>query len=309
MSLWLTTKRIARYGLIGLIRNGFVSLSAILIMTITLFVLAGLLISSAALRSVLTDLTNKVDVTVYFVTTASPDDIARVQKSVQALPEVASATYVSREEALTQFKQRHQNDQLTMRALSELGDNPLEASLQIRAKDTSQYETIASYVSAQQGNGGSAANIIDKVNFSQNKTAIDRLTNIIETSRRLGIGVALMFGLASVLIAFNTIRLAIYTARDEISVMNLVGASRSYVSGPFMIAGVLYGVISGLIVLALLYPITLYLGPSSERFFGAFNVFGYYIASFPLFFLIVMGSGILLGALSSFLAVRRYLNA
>jgi cell division protein FtsX len=65
MSLWLTTKRVARYGLIGFLRNGFVSLSAILIMSITLFVIAGLLIFGAAMRSVLSEITSKVDVTVY----------------------------------------------------------------------------------------------------------------------------------------------------------------------------------------------------------------------------------------------------
>ena len=106
-------------------------------------------------------------------------------------------------------------------------------------------------------------NAIDTVNFSQNKTAIDRLTGIIDTSRTLGFAVAIILGLSSLLIAFNTIRLAIYTARDEIEVINLVGASHWYVRGPFVIAGILYGVVSGLIVLVLLYPITLYLGPGS----------------------------------------------
>ena len=147
------------------------------------------------------------------------------------------------------------------------------------------------------------------MNFFQNKAAIDRLTNIIETSGRLGIAVALVLAFATILIAFNTVRLAIYTARDEIGVMNLVGASRWYVRGPFMVTGILYGLVSGLIVLLLLYPATLSLGPGSERFFGTFNVFSYFIAAFPLIFLVVMGSGVGLGALSSYLAVRRYLRA
>ena len=114
--------------------------------------------------------------------------------------------------------------------------------------------------------------------------------------------------LASVLIAFNTIRLAIYTARDEIGVMNLVGAAHWYVRGPFMVAGVLYGVVSGVVVLLLLYPITIWLGPGSERFLGNFNVFTYFTSSFPMIFLVVMLSGVALGALSSYLAVRRYLH-
>jgi len=301
-------KRVARYGLIGFIRNGFVSLAAILIMSITLFVLATLLISGAALSSVLSQLTNNVDVTVYFTTTATEDQMAQLQKSVQALPEVASVTFESSDQALAAFQARHANDQLTMQALQELGDNPLGASLEIRAKETSQYGTIAQYLNSQQSSGTDVGNAIDTVNFAQNKTAIDRLTGIINTSRTLGFAIAIVLGLASLLIAFNTIRLAIYTARDEIEVMNLVGASHWYVRGPFMVAGVLYGVISALIVLVLLYPLTLWLGPGSEQFLGSFNVFSYFVTSFPVLFLVVMGSGIALGGLSSYLAVHRYLQ-
>ncbi len=309
MNTWTTIKRVARYGLIGFIRNGFVSLAAILIMTITLFVAATLLISGAALNSVLQQLTDNVDVTVYFTTAATQDQMVQLQKSLQGLPEVATVTYETREQALAAFQARHQNDQLTMQALQELGDNPLGASLEIKAKQTSQYETIAQYLESQQSSGTDVGKSIDTVNFSQNKTAIDRLTGIINTSRALGLGIALVLGLASILIAFNTVRLAIYTARDEIGVMNLVGASHWYVRGPFMVAGVLYGVISALVVLILLYPLTLWLGPGSERFFGSFNVFSYFVSSFPLLFLVVMGSGIALGALSSYLAVRRYLHS
>src|SRR3989338_3160383 len=182
MSTWVNMKRVARYGLIGFVRNVFVSLAAVLIMTITLFVVAGLLILGAALSSTLEQLTEKVDVTVYFTTAAAEEQVREVQASLEALPEVAALTYVSREEALEIFRERHKNDQLTLQALDELGENPLGASLEIRAKETSQYESIARSLEALQ-EGGEFSGAIDKVNFSQNKTAIDRLTNIIETSR------------------------------------------------------------------------------------------------------------------------------
>ncbi|MBV9159117.1 MAG: ABC transporter permease [Candidatus Kaiserbacteria bacterium] len=308
MSMWVTTKRVARYGVAGFVRNGFVSLAAVVIMTITLFVVALLLISGAALNSTLKALTDKVDVTVYFTTNATEPQIQDIQNQLKALPEVASVTYVSPDEALATFRERHKNDQLTMQALDELGTNPLGAALEIRAKETSQYESIAKYLNTQQSAATGSGAVIDKVNFYQNKTAIDRLTTIIQSSRRLGIAVALVMALASIIITFNTIRLAIYTSRDEIGVMNLVGAGHWYVRGPFMIAGVLYGAVAAIVVLLLLYPITLWLGPASERFMGTFNVFNYFTGAFPLFFLALMVSGIALGALSSYLAVRRYLH-
>ena len=308
MSLWLTAKRVARYGLIGFIRNGFISLSAVLIMTITLFIVAWLVIMSAAVHSALADLEKKVDITVYFTTTATQDQIQQVESSVKALPEVADVRFVTREQALESFQERHKNDQLTMQALSELGENPLGSSLEIRAKDPSQYESIAKYLETEQSIG-STGSVVDKINFFQNKTAIDRLTVFTDIFRKIILGAVVFFGFASILIVFNTVRLAIYTARDEIGVMNIVGASHWYVRGPFMIAGVLYGLISGLVVLIVLYPVAVWLGPGSEQFLGSFNVFTYYTNSFGLLFAIVMGSGIALGAISSYLAVRRYLRA
>ena len=309
MSNWVSAKRIARYGLIGFIRNGFVSLAAVLIMTITLFVLASVVIFGAALQSTLEQLTENVDVTVYFLADAPEKDVMDIKTSLEALPEVALVTYTTSEESFAAFRERHKNDRLTIQALDELEDNPLGASLGVRAKQTSQYESIAAFLESRQALGDSVGASIDKVNFSQNKAAIDRLTTIIQTSERVGYVVALILALSSLLIAFNTIRLAIYTARDEIGVMNLVGAGHWYVRGPFMVAGILYGVVSGLLVLLLLYPIMLWLGPGSERFLGTFNVFTYYTGSFFFLFFIIMGSGITLGALSSYLAVRRYLRS
>ena len=309
MSVWLTSKRVARYGLIGFIRNGFISLAAIVIMTITLFVVVALLVSGAALNSVLKQLTEKVDVTVYFTLNATDDQVQQLQTSLKGLKEVKAVNFVTREQALSQFQERHKTDQLTMQALEELGQNPLGASLEITAKDPTQYEAIAKYLEAQQSSGQSVGASIDKVNFFQNKAAIDRLSNIIETSKKISIAVSIILGLASILIAFNTIRLAIYTARDEIGVMNLVGASHWYVRGPFMVSGVLYGVISAFIVMILLYPATLWLGPSSQQFLGSFNVYSYFTQEFLRLFTIVLISGVALGAISSYLAVRRYLNA
>jgi cell division transport system permease protein len=273
-------------------------------MVITLFVMAGLLVSGAALQSTLGQLTQKVDVNVYFTTAATEAQVMAMKQNLERLPEVASVAYTSRDQALAEFRDRHKNEQMTIQALDQLSDNPLGASLAVRAKETSQYASIAQFLETQQGGDS----VISKVNFYQNKTAIDRLTSIIQTSRKVGIAAAIFLIVASILIAFNTIRLAIYTSRDEIGVMNLVGAGHWYVRGPFVVAGVLYGVISGLLVLAILYPIAIWLGPPSEAFFGTFNVFDYYTGSFPFLFLTIMGLGIGVGAISSFLAVRRYLH-
>lgn len=307
MSFWVTTKRVARYGLIGFIRNGFVSLSAIVIMVLTLFVIALFLIFGAALDSTLKLLSEKVDINVYFTPTATEEQVMNIKSALETLPEVQHVSYTNRDQALAEFRERHKNEASTIQALDQLSENPLGASLSIRAKETSQYASIASFLDAQQRT--TAESGITKVNYFQNQQAIERLASFIETSRTVAIAVAVFLAGASIMIAFNTIRLTIYTARDEIGVMNLVGASRWYVRGPFMIAGILYGVIATLIVLLILYPLTAWMGPASETFFVTFNVFDYFINSFTYLFFSLMGAGILLGALSSYLAIRRYLHS
>ena len=314
MALWVNIKRVSRYGVAGFVRNGFVSLAAVLVMTLMMFVLANVILSNAAMKATLTELSNEVDVTVYFTPDASDASVQSAQTAIKALPEVASVSYLSADQALSDFKQRHASDQLTLQALDELGSNPFGAALDIRAKETSQYQGIADYLTTQQENGTDIGKAIDKVNYNQNKTAIDRLTTIISSSERNALAKMLLLAICSILIVFNTIRLAIYTSRDEIGVMNLVGAGRWYVRGPFVIAGILYGAISGIIVLLLLYPILLFypvlvgLDPTSELLFSSFNSFSYYTDHFVFFFFALMLTGVVLGALSSYLAIRRYLR-
>ncbi|MHB1086556.1 MAG: cell division protein FtsX, partial [Minisyncoccota bacterium] len=110
MPFWVNAKRVARYGVAGFVRNGFISLAAVVIMTITLFVVAFLMIAGAALSSTLSQLTDKVDVSVYFTTSATEEQVFDVRRSLEALPEVASVSYVSRDQALADFRERHAND-------------------------------------------------------------------------------------------------------------------------------------------------------------------------------------------------------
>ncbi len=287
------------------------SLASILVMTVTLFVVGTTLFAGVMLQSTIATLRDKADVTVYFTTSAPEEQILQLQKTVQALPQVQSVTYTSAEDALAAFRERHQNDQLTLQALEELGDNPLGAELDIKAKDIAQYDSIAQFLQQQQQNGGSSqSGIIDKINYfdQQHRDALNRLQEITTSAGRIGLIVILILVLVTIAISFNTLRLAIYTSREEIQVMRLVGAGQFYIRAPFMVEGVLYGLIAGVITLLLLYPMTYWLGEATQNFFGGINIFSYYLSHFLLFFAIIIGTGVLLGAVASYLAVRRYLR-
>jgi len=300
-------KRIIRAGFLSFWRNGFVSLASILNITIALFLIGSLIFFSALMSTSLEQIRNKVDIDVYFVTSASSDDILALKASLEELPEVALVVFTSRDEALAQFRERHANDFLTLQALEELDENPLRASLNIRAQETSQYESIARFIENQNEAATVENQIIDDVNYYQNKIAIDRLAKFITNAQGVGFAIVIAIALIAVINTFNTVRLAIYTSREEISVMRLVGANNKYIRGPFIIEGFFCGIVSAFFVLILFYPLTFWLGGMTERFFGGMNIFTYYLQNFGQVSLIILSSGILLGVVSSYFAVRRYI--
>ncbi len=290
------------------IRGGAVSAATLLIMTVTLAIISSLVFLSALLSYTLNMIENKVDVSVYFVTTASEQQIFAVRDQLEKLPQVTSVTYTSAADALTAFRARHANDQLTLQALDQLGGNPLDASLEVRATDPSEYQSIVNFLEASPALSSGGTSIIDRINYAQNKDVINRLSLAIQATREIGFAIILLFALASILIAFATIRLAIYTTKDEIAVMRLVGASNAYIQGPFIVAGVITGALAAALVLILLWPATWYAGMKTAGWFGGFDLASYYLSHFALFFLIHMLSGITLGGVASVLAIRRYLK-
>lgn len=301
------TKRIIRSGYRNFMRSGFTSIASILIMMITLFVITSMIFVQTTLHTALNDIKEKVDITVYFVPGADADEIKTVETALTKLPEVKSVAYVSQEEALTTFKERHSNDYLTLQALDELGDNPLGASLNVKAKDPSQYESISKYFENDSAISKGSLTIIDKIDYHQNKVVIDRLTSIITGAQKLGFVVSLIFILISIVITFSTIRLIIYMARDEIQVMRLVGAGSKYIRGPFIVSGMLVGISASILTILLFLPISIWLGNQMTDFIGI-NLFSYYKSNFFQLFVIMLSSGILLGSISSTFAVARYLR-
>ncbi|PIP73136.1 MAG: hypothetical protein COW88_02915 [Candidatus Lloydbacteria bacterium CG22_combo_CG10-13_8_21_14_all_47_15] len=306
--MWTDFKRIVRTGFVHFIRNGIVSIAPILIMTVTLFVVGSLIFMNALLDTTLEQIQNRVDVNIYFNSAADDGDVLAIKNSLDALAEVASVEYVSREQARDDFRERHKDDYLALQALEELDENPFPAALNVRAKETSQYESIARFLESRNALSTGGEIIIDKINYYQNKTVIDRLTKVISGAEKLGFAVTAVMALISVVIVFNTILLTIYVSREEISVMNLVGATPRYIRGPFIVEGMLYGIIASIIVMIFFYPATNWLGAITEEFFGGANIFDYYIGNFGRILGIITGSGILLGTLSSVLAVAKYLH-
>ncbi|MBP9852211.1 MAG: permease-like cell division protein FtsX [Candidatus Pacebacteria bacterium] len=304
---WVDVKRIMRSGVVSFRRNGIVSVAAVLITTITLSVIAGLIFLQAILNFSLAEIRDKVDVTIYFTSTAAEATILDLKGSLEKLPEVAGVEYVSEEQALALFKERHQNDYITLQALEEIGDNPLGASLNVKAIETSQYESVVKFLEGDSAAVKTASASIDKINYYQNKAVIDRLSILANGAERLGYIISFVMVAISIMITFTTIRLAIFIAREEIGIMKLVGAGTRYIRGPFMMEGIIYGLVASVITMVIYYPFTYWLGNHLSDFFGM-NLYDYFTSNFFQIFAIVLASGIIIGVISSWIAISRYLR-
>src|SRR3989344_1700731 len=212
-------KRIIKGGFVNFTRGGLISFAAVVVVTITLSVITFIILLQAVLVSSLDAIKDKVDVTIYMNVGAPENKILAFQNSLEKLPEVVSVSYTSAEEVLRQFRDRHADDYSTIASLDEIGVNPFGATLNIKTKEISQYESIANFLKSDNALALDSAQIINHPSY--NKLVIDRLSNIISGAQKLGFLVTLVLIIISIIITFNTIRLTIFIAKEEIGVMRL----------------------------------------------------------------------------------------
>lgn len=298
-----TLLRVIKYGAQSFWRYGSLSAATIVVMVMALLLMQGLILFDVITNTAANSLRDKIDIAVYFKLESSEDAILQIQQALEGLGEVKSADYVSRDRALEIFKENHKDDPTITQALAELEDNPLRASLNIKANDPRDYPAIAAYLE-----NDAFAPVIEKVTFTQNRTVIDRLNKIIDTLNRVGLTLTIFIAFTACLVAFNTIRLAIYSNREEIGIMRLVGASNLFIKGPYIVNGIIYGAVGALIAIILGAPIVNFITPYFSAVIPEMNLASYFYQNLGSLFMYLAGIGILLGVVSSWVAMRRYLK-
>ena len=296
-------KRIIKWGLKNFVRNGWLSTATVSIMVLTLLVITVLIMVNVIANAVLETLENKIDISVYFKLRTPEEEILKAKSQLEKLTEVEGIEYISQDQALIRFKEKHKDNPVLLQSLEELDANPLEASLNIKAKETSQYASINQFLESVH-----YKDMIDKVNYLQNKGVIEKLSKIIVDVKTLGLALSLILAIIVFLVTFNAIRLAIYSSREEINVMKLVGASNWFIRGPFILEGLLYGIIATIITIIILYPIFYFASPKISSFLPIGDIFVYFKANVFALALLLLGIGVVLGVSSSFIAVRKYLR-
>lgn len=301
--MFVTLARIIKYGWQGFLRNGWLTVSTVSIMFLACLVFEGLILFNVVAKTAIASLQDKIDISVYFQSNAPEDAILNIKNSLEGLSEVKSVEYVSQDQALADFKAKHANEPTVTQTLSELGTNPLLASLNIKAKDPSQYQAIADYLSSP-----NLQNLVEKVTYSQNQLVINRLTNLVNLLKNGGFVLTLFLAFLAVAVTFNTIRLAIFSNSEQIGIMRLVGASNTFIRGPYIVEVILYGLIAGLVSFLIFIPFINFVSPYVNNFIQTMNLHDYFTKNFWNLILYQFLFGIGLGIISSVFAIRRYLR-
>jgi len=297
--------RTMKFAVQGFFRNIWLSLVTIIILVLTLFsvtLAAGInVVADKAIASV----QSKVDVSIYFKPSVKEQDILNVRYRLENLPTVEAVSYTSQDEALEKFKAKHEDNTVILDSLKQLEENPLGATLIIKAKSIDDYPTIMAVL-----DNPDYSSLIQDKNFADNQTVIQHLSDLSNKVKRIGIIISGIFVVITVLIMFNTIRITIYTHREEIGIMKLVGASNWFVRAPFLVEMLLYALFAVIISLALLYPFLGVIGPQLNSFFAGYDLdlVTYFASNFWRIVGLQFGFVLILTAFSSSIAIGKYLR-
>lgn len=300
--------RIIKSGLQNFVRNTTLAIAAIAVMVITLSIVLFSLVANATFGNTIKQITDKITISVYLKDSVTPAQKDKLLNDIKQIPNVNNVNYLSKDQALDAYKQQNKGNIDLLLAISQT-DNPLPATIQIKPRDPNKIQDIQNYLDKPEN----LALQSDKTSYSgDRKTALDKITKAAKFLKEGGLIGVLIFATVSMLIIFNTIRMAIFNRRDELSIMRLLGASNWFIRGPFVVETMIYGVVSAAISIFLTN--TLFVVAASA--FNAnslglldINFANHYFGShFWLFFASLMGLGILIGAVSSIIATRRYLK-
>ena len=299
----LTFKRIIKLGWEKFVRDKSSSGAMILVTMVLILTLTFLFFLGGISRFLVQNIQNSVDVSAYFKDDALEQDILNIQTELLSMPEVKSADYVSKDDALKQFTNLHKNDQEILDSLQALGTNPFLASLHIKVKDPGKYQKIAEFLGQ-----ASFEEVIQKVDYNDRAPIIEKVGKLTFAIQKGFLGLSIVLALIALLVAFNTVRLTIYSSKEEIEIMRLVGAANSFIEGPFLVQGIVVGLISAATIFVLLLLLVLVFSPKLGLFLSGFSLSHYLFSNLWIIIVLQLGTGVLLGVFSSMIAIRKYLK-
>lgn len=305
----ITLGRIIRGGFINFFRNAWLSIAAMAVMVVTLSIVLFSFIANATFSHTIQEIRDRIDVSVYLVDDITDEERDNLSRDINSMDNVRSVEYISKEEALKSFIDANsENVDLQLAILQ--ADNKIPASLRVKLHNPDNIDELRSFLEQPEIRVLQS----DETSYSgDRKEAIDKITKATTFIRQAGIVGVAIFAAISVLIIFNTIQMSIFNRRDELSIMRLLGASHSYIRGPFLVESGLIGIFAALISVALCKGIfAIASGTLDASTFGLLDI-SYSGDYFSRHFWSILGAqlaiGIFIGVASSYVATYKYLRS
>ncbi|HSW80219.1 MAG TPA: permease-like cell division protein FtsX [Candidatus Saccharimonadales bacterium] len=306
----ITFWRVVHTGIINFGRNIWLAIAAMAVMTVTLTIILFSVVTSATFNHTITQLANKINISIYLNDNVTDQQRKELMYELRQLSQVKNVNYVSKDQALAVYRTENAGNKRLLTAIDETG-NPLPASIQVSPHDPAKIDQIKKVLNEQ-----STQDLEDPqagTSYSGSKReAIDKIAHATDILKRAGVIAVFVFAFVSMLIIFNTIQMAIFNRRDELTIMRLLGASTWYIRGPFVVESVVYGVLSAVISIAfvdILFVVsssTLQASSLGLLDIGYANT--YFHDNFIWLLTLQLAVGIVIGAVSSIIATRRYLK-
>jgi cell division transport system permease protein len=298
----LSFLRIIKFSLQDVARNIWLSIVTITILLLALLSINTMLTVQTVSDNAVNAVKEKIDISLYLNPDASDNDITALRNQINGMPEVKSIIYTSKQTALESFRSKYRDNPEILQALRELGNNPLSPSLAITPSNFDETTNLVNSLRQLD------SDIIESRDFSDNTAVVNKIQSITKRVSEVSLVIILIFVLTSLLVVYNSIRVAVYTHKREIEIMRLVGASNYFIYMPFLFSAFIYAVISVLLMISIFYPFLTLFQPYLEVFLAGYNVnlVTYFVNNFWPIFGAQFGVILFITLVASFFAVRKY---
>ena len=304
----ITFGRIIKYGVNSFVRNAWLSVAATAVMTITLVIIFGSVMARTVLVDTIDEIKDKVDISIYVKKDITDSDLQKIEKSIENLSSVKKVSYTSSEKARDNFASKNSSDENVREALIE-AENEFFGILHVKLEDIGDTSELKNLVDNDKTIQDNLSPDQAPTYASERKVSIDNIANTVQFAEKVGLAAGLIFTIIASLIIFNTIRMAIFNRREEIHMMKLIGANKSFIRGPFIVEAVVCGVLAAIFASAIGYAI-IYFAKQKLEAYGItveplINILQQYAI---LVVLSLMSVGSVIGVMSSITATRKYLK-
>lgn len=303
-----TFGRIIRTGMVNFVRNAWLAVAAMAIMIITLTIILFSIVANATFSNTIKQITDKINISIYLKDNVTEAQTKTFVEGLKSLPNAEKVTYLSKSAALENYKEQNKDNTQLLAAINET-DNPLPATIQVKPRELNKLYEIRNYADLPENKKLQSDPMSDS---GDRRQAIDKITHATNIMTRIGLGAVIVFAFISMLIIFNTIQMAIFNRREELQIMRLLGASTSYIRGPFVVETIIYGLLSAIISILLINAVFVTASGSLQATsFGLLDISyaqEFFSRHYWQLLLMQLVLGIIIGAGSSTIATHRYLK-